>query len=53
LHADLDSELFYFRTSHGDEIDLIIDRKTTQEFFEIKTTSTFNRKFTKPLKTYR
>ena len=52
IHHDTGAELFFFRTNHGDEIDLIIDRKTSQEFFEIKTTATFNARFTKNLEKY-
>ena len=52
LHLDKKSELFYFRTNHGEEIDLIIDRKTSQEFFEIKASHTFSPKFTKHLEKY-
>ena len=52
LHSDSGAELFYFRTNHGDEIDLIIDRKITKEFFEIKKTFTFNPKFTKVIDKY-
>ena len=35
------AELFYYRTSHGDEIDLIIDRKNKKEVIEIKAGETF------------
>lgn len=38
------AELYYYRTSKGDEIDLIIDRKITKEFIEIKFNSTFTPK---------
>ncbi len=45
-HANQTSELYYLRTSHGVEVDLIIDRKTTKEFIEIKHSYTFNPKMT-------
>jgi predicted AAA+ superfamily ATPase len=41
LHVRSDAELFYYRTSNGVEVDLIIDKKTEKEFFEIKTSETF------------
>lgn len=41
IHKKTDSELFYFRTNYGAEIDLIIDRKTHLEWLEIKKTHTF------------
>lgn len=41
VHAKSFAELFYYRTSKGDEVDLIVDRKTTKEIFEIKLNSTF------------
>lgn len=34
-------ELSYFRTSHGEEVDLIIDRMQWKECIEIKTSHTF------------
>ena len=40
-HSKADSELFYFRTSNGVEIDLIIDRKTSREFIENQTSETY------------
>lgn len=43
-HEVLDAELFYYRTSHGAEIDLIIDWKTHQDFIEIKNSQTFRPK---------
>jgi predicted AAA+ superfamily ATPase len=41
LHVRSAAELFYYRTSNGVEVDLIIDKKTEKEFFEIKTSETF------------
>lgn len=41
LHRKTHSELFYIRTSHGVEVDLIIDRKTHKELIEIKSGETF------------
>lgn len=42
LHQQTLSELFYLRTSHGVEIDLIIDRKKYKELIEIKHSETFS-----------
>lgn len=45
-HTNQTSELFYLRTSHGVEVDLIIDRKTSKDFIEIKHSSTFTPRMT-------
>jgi uncharacterized protein len=41
-HANTFAEFYYLRTSHGVEVDLIIDRKNSRELFEIKHSHTFN-----------
>ncbi|MGA2623847.1 MAG: ATP-binding protein [Bacteroidota bacterium] len=41
LHIRSGAELYYFRTSNGVEIDLIVDRKTEKHFIEIKTGETY------------
>jgi len=41
LHARSGADLFYFRESNGNEIDLIIDRKSEREFVEIKASHTY------------
>jgi len=48
-HAKSDSELFFYRTSNGLEIDLIIDRKSIQEFVEIKTSETYRTGMTRAI----
>lgn len=40
-HTNSHAELFYYRTSGGDEIDVIIDRKGHKELIEIKNSETF------------
>jgi hypothetical protein len=40
-HHHTDAELFFFRDSNGNEIDLIIDRKSSREHIEIKSGYTF------------
>lgn len=40
LHRKTDVELFYYRTSSGDEIDLIVDYKKRKDLIEIKHSST-------------
>lgn len=52
LHTAAGVELYYFRTSDKTEIDLIVDRKNSQDFIEIKKTSTFSPKFVSALKKY-
>jgi len=44
-----DSEPFFFRTSNGVEIDLILDRKSEQEYFEIKTSETYRPEMTRAI----
>ena len=41
LHVRSGAELFYYRTSNGVEVDLIIDRKSNREFIEIKASETY------------
>lgn len=41
IHTRTDAELFFFRESNGNEIDLIIDRKLSREHVEIKAAHTF------------
>lgn len=40
-HAGKKEELYYFRSSAGLEVDLIVDHKITKDFIEIKATSSF------------
>ncbi len=44
-HRKLFYDLYYYRTSTGVEVDLIIDLKSSKDLVEIKTSETFNRKF--------
>mgnify|MGYP001585043353 CR=1 FL=1 len=41
IHTGSHSDLYFYRTNHGVEIDIIIDRKTTREYVEIKSSETF------------
>ncbi len=43
-HENSDCDFFYFRTSNGVEIDLIVDWKTHKDWLEIKKSSTFKSK---------
>ncbi|WP_423063593.1 ATP-binding protein [Candidiatus Paracoxiella cheracis] len=52
LHSVSGFELYYFRTSDKTEIDLIVDKKDSQDFIEIKKTSTFYPKFVSALKKF-
>ena len=49
LHNKSHAELYFYRTSNGEEIDLIIDRKQTRELIEIKAGETFSPKMTKEI----
>lgn len=48
-HSDSKAELFYLRTNHGVEVDLIIDRKITRQFIEIKNSETFRPQMAKSI----
>ncbi len=52
LHTATQSDLYYFRTQDQAEIDLIVDRKSSKDFIEIKKTATFHPKFIQALKKY-
>ena len=52
-HVKANSELYYLRTNHGVEIDVIIDRKTTRELVEIKSSETLSPKMIKPIEQIR
>jgi predicted AAA+ superfamily ATPase len=41
IHRNTHSELFYYRTSHGVEVDLLIDRRSSVEYVEIKSSRKF------------
>lgn len=41
MHKRSNAELFFFRESNGNEINLIIDRKTSQDYVEIKASHTY------------
>lgn len=48
-HTNSHADFFYYRTSNGEEIDLIIDRKIEKEMIEIKYNATFNPKMVKQI----
>lgn len=48
-HRKTHSKLYYYRTSNGVEVDLIIDHRHRLELLEIKTTETFHPKMVKPM----
>ena len=41
LHNGLNCQLYFYRTSHGEELDLIIDRGSVSDLIEIKASVTF------------
>jgi predicted AAA+ superfamily ATPase len=41
MHSHGSDRLFFYRTSHGEEIDLIVDHFSGKQFVEIKKTATF------------
>ena len=52
LHNGLNYNLYYFRTNHGDEIDLIIDKGVERDLVEIKASVTYRPGFQKTLEKY-
>lgn len=50
LHRKSGATLYYFRTSHGVETDLIIDRGSSKDVAEIKHSATFNSRMTEALR---
>lgn len=51
-HTASSAELFYFRTQDQAEIDLIVDKKTSADFIEIKKTKTYTTKMSLALKKF-
>lgn len=49
LHTGKHADLYYFRDSNGNEVDLIIDRKNSREFIEIKSSHTFRPEMIQPM----
>ncbi len=52
LHTKSHAELFFYRSSNGEEIDLIIDRKNKRELIEIKAGETFTPRMTKEIEKF-
>ena len=45
MHKKTDADLYYYRTSNGVEVDLIIDRKTSTEYVEIKSSESYRAEY--------
>lgn len=52
VHQKSNTELFYLRTNHGEEIDLIVDHKQYKELIEIKHSETFTPKMVKSVELF-
>lgn len=52
LHNKSHAELYFYRSSNGEEIDLIVDRKQTRELIEIKAGETFTSRMTKEIEKF-
>jgi len=50
IHKDTKKQFYFYRTSRGDEIDLIIDDIKTRLYIEIKSSFTFKTSFLKGIK---
>lgn len=53
VHNKSHAELFYYRTSNGEEIDLIIERQQTRELIEIKASETFTPRMVKEIEKFK
>ncbi|TAK64413.1 MAG: DUF4143 domain-containing protein [Bacteroidetes bacterium] len=53
IHNNTHSDLFYYRTNHGVEIDLIVDKKASRELIEIKSSETFRPEMVKALEQFK
>ncbi len=53
LHHNTHGNLYYLRTSNGEEIDLIVDRKSQKYFIEIKKSQSFKPAMIKTLEKFR
>ena len=51
-HQKTNAHLYYLRTTHGVEVDLIVDRKMSKEFIEIKLSSTFKPRMVKAVEAF-
>jgi predicted AAA+ superfamily ATPase len=49
IHHKTHAQLYYYRTNHGVEVDLLIERKTKRELIEIKKSATFKVEMLKPM----
>ncbi|MHB1050133.1 MAG: ATP-binding protein [Bacteroidota bacterium] len=49
VHTRSDADLYYYRTSNGAEVDLIIDNKSERHWIEIKSSHTFRPEMILPL----
>ena len=52
LHRGLNCNIYFYRTNHGDEIDLIIERGMKVDLIEIKASFTYRSGFHKTLEKY-
>src|SRR3990167_3194551 len=50
-HTGGHAELYYYRTSNGVEIDLIVDKKQSRDLIEIKHTDSFSQRMLTPMQT--
>lgn len=51
IHHNTHAELYYYRSSDGLEVDLIVDRKQSKEWIEIKNSNSFSVRMAKPIET--
>lgn len=53
LHSKSNTNLYYYRTTHGVEVDLIIDHKRYKELIEIKKSETYHPRMIKSIEMLR
>ncbi len=52
LHSGLNCNMYFYRTSHGDEVDLIVEQGMKVDMIEIKASVTYRSGFHKTLENY-
>lgn len=53
IHRNTHAELFYYRTNHGVEIDLFIDRRSSVEYVEVKSAKKYQSEMVNSILTVR
>jgi hypothetical protein len=52
IHKDSGAECFFYRTNHGVELDLVVERKRSLDIVEVKSSETFRSAMLQPFKEF-